>query len=221
MWGMASETSVRTLADAISAATFEVDEQGRRLTIALWELLALGDPVTPAALARHADVDGSVVELAIETWPGLFRDTDGAVIGFWGLSIPEMPHRFQADGGIPIHAWCALDPFLLVPLIRRKPQAQSHHPVTREAIAITVHPDSVADLSPASAVVSFLVPDKPFDQGVIQSFCNYVHYFATEKSAGGWAPSRKGIAVLPERDAVDVGRLACKRFGEAAPLIQG
>jgi hypothetical protein len=146
-------------------------------------------------------------------WPGIFRDEASRVVGFGGLAIPPMDHRFQAEGGKPIYAWCALDPFLIVPVIGRTARVESKDPVTGEAIAMTVTPDGVSDLSLAS-VVSFLVPDKPFDQDVIQSFYHFVHFFASRKSAERWAVGRDGIALLPVDDAFEVGRRAWRMFRE-------
>ena len=67
-------------------------------------------------------------------WPGVFWDEQGRVVGFWGLAIPEMDHRFHAENGKPMYAWCALDPFLIVPVIGRQARVASKDPVTGEPI---------------------------------------------------------------------------------------
>jgi hypothetical protein len=202
---VAAAPTVQELADAIAAAAIDVDERERRIAVSLYELLAHGDPVTPAALAVRAGADEAVVVETLEGWPGVFRDDQSRVVGFWGLAIPQMDHRFHAEGGKPIYAWCALDPFLIVPVIGRSARVESKDPVTGETITMTVTPEGVEDLSPASAVVSFLVPDKPFDQDVIQSFCHYVLNFASRESAERWASQRDGIVLLPVADAFQVG----------------
>ena len=197
--------TVDELADAIAAAMVDIDEQGRRIAVTLYELLAEGDPVPMARLAERSRIPEAVVRSTVDGWPGVFRDNEGRLVGFWGLAIPEMAHRFQIEGGKPIHAWCALDPFLIVPVIRRSAHVQSRDPVTGEEITMTVTPDGVEDLSPATAVVSFVVPDKPFDEGVINTFCHYVLNFASLESAERWASGRDGIALLPVSAAFDVG----------------
>jgi hypothetical protein len=65
---------------------------------------------------------------------------------------------------------------------------------------MTVTPEGVEDVSPASAVVSFFTPDKTkhFDQDVILNFCNYVLNFASRESAERCAP---GPRRLPDRSA--------------------
>ena len=203
--GTTSPTAQK-LADAIAAAGPNVNERERHIAVSLYDLLAQGELVTPAALAARTGVDEAVVMETLDGWPGVFRDDQGRVVGFWGLAIPEMGHRFHAEGGKPIYAWCALDPFLIVPVIGRAAHVESKDPVTGETVTMTVTPDGVEDISSASAVVSFLVPEKPFDRDVIQSFCHYVLTFASRESAERWASQRDGIVLLPVADAFEVGR---------------
>ena len=211
------DNTVQELAEALAAGNPSAnDEQGRRIAVALLEMLAQGDPVRPAEVAARAGVTEAVVLGKLAAWPGVFQDDQGRVVGFWGLAIPEMDHHFQAERGKPIYAWCALDPFLIVPVIRRSARVESKDPVTGEAIAMTVTPEGVRDLSPASAMVSFIVPDMPFDSDVIESFCNYVLNFASRESAERWASAHDRIILLPVSDAFEVGRRAWSKLREGA-----
>ena len=207
-----SDTTIQELAEAIAAATVGIDEQGRRLAIAVYDLLAQGDPVSPAEIAAHAGQPEAAVLATLKGWPGVFWDAAGHVVGFWGLAIPEMPHRFQVEGGKPIHAWCALDPFLIVPLIRRAAKVESKDPVTGEPITMTVTPVGLSDISPASAVVSFIAPTKAFDFDVIETFCNYVLNFTSRKSAELWASERTDIVLLTAPEAFEVGVRAWSKW---------
>jgi alkylmercury lyase len=209
-------TTVKRLSEAIAAALVDLYQQGRRIAVALYELLAQGEPVTRAALAARSGVPETVVQVTLEDWPGVFNDEEGRVVGFWGLAIPEMAHHFHAEGAKPMHAWCALDPFLVVPVIRRPAHVESKDPVTGEPITMTVTPEDVEDLSPASAVVSFVTPDKPFDHDVIQTFCDYVLNFASRESAERWASERDGIVLLPAADAFEVGLRAWSTLRDGA-----
>jgi alkylmercury lyase len=127
-----------------------------------------------------------------------------------------MGHRFQAEGAKPMYAWCAVDPFLIGAVIGRPALVESKDPVTGEPIRMTVTPAGIADLSPAEAVVCFLKPEKAFDRDVIQTFCQYVLFFASRSSAQRWASERHGIILLRVADAFQVGRLAWSSFGRAA-----
>jgi alkylmercury lyase len=205
-------TTVQQLSEAIAAATIDFDEQGRRIGIAVYDLLAQGDPVTPAEIAARARQPESDVLATLKGWPGVFWDDEDRVVGFWGLAIPEMDHHFQAEGGKPIYAWCALDPFLIVPVIRRPARVESKDPVTGEPITMTVTPHGLNDVSPASAVVSFIAPTKAFDFDVIETFCNYVLNFASRESAERWASERENIVLLPAAEAFEVGIRAWSKW---------
>ena len=206
------ETTVQDLARAIAAATIDIDERGRRIVVAVYDLLAQGDPVRPAEIAARAREPEALVVATLKGWPGVFWDDQGRIVGFWGLAIPEMDHRFHAENGKPMYAWCALDPFLIVPVIGRPARVESKDPVTGEPITMTVTPRGINDLSPASAVVSFLAPNKPFDFDVIESFCNFVLNFASHESAERWAAERDGIVLLPAAEAFEVGLRAWSKF---------
>lgn len=114
--------------------------------MALYQLLADSDPVMLATLAVRSQQPDADVQSQLEAWPGVFRDDDGRVVGLWGFAIPEMAHRFHADGGRPIYAWCPLDPFLSVPVLRRDALVESRHPITAEAISMTVTPDALTNV---------------------------------------------------------------------------
>jgi alkylmercury lyase len=209
---MTISTQLRDLADAIGAAAPGTSDQDRRVAVAVYELLTDGSAVTAAAAAARAGVDQRAVDERLDAWPGVFRDEQGRMTGFWGLALAEMDHRFRAEGGKPIYAWCALDPFLVVPVISRPARTVSQDPVTGETITMTVTPDGIRDLSPATAVTTLLQPDGPFGHDVVESFCHYVLNFASRQSAERWAAGRQDIVVLPVADAFEVGLRAWARL---------
>jgi alkylmercury lyase len=208
--------SIQELADAIGAAVGDLSEADRAIYVALYELLTEGEPVTPAMVATRTGLDVELIERTLATMVGLFCDDAERVVGFGGLAIPQMDHKFQAEGGRPIYAWCALDPFLIVPVLGRSARVESRDPVTGESVTMTVTPEGLEDLSPATAVVSLLVPDGPFDDNVIQTFCNHVHNFASLESGRQWATSRSDITLLPTNEAFEVGRRAWSFLREPA-----
>jgi alkylmercury lyase len=200
--------SIQDLADAIGAAVGDLNDEERAIYVALYELLTEGKPVTPAIVATRTGLDVELIERTLAAIVGLFRDDAERVVGLGGLAIPKMDHKFQAEGGQPIYAWCALDPFLIVPVLGRSARVESRDPVTGETVTMTVTPDGIEDLSPSSAVVSLLAPDGPFDENVVLNFCNHVHNFGSLESAEKWAAGRADITILPTGDAFEVGRRA-------------
>lgn len=207
-----NETAVDLLATAISAATFEVDNTGRAVARAVWEILTRGEPVPVEAIAGLAGVEPASVSERLDSWPGVFRDGQRRVVGFAGLALSEMAHRFQAEGGAPVFAWCALDPMLIVPILGRAARVDSKDPVTEEPISMTVTTGGVIEVAPVETVMSVLVPDRPFDDGVIQSFCNFVHYFASRETGERWIDGRPGFELVGIDEAFEIGRRAWRAF---------
>ncbi|MHB1834417.1 MAG: organomercurial lyase [Solirubrobacteraceae bacterium] len=59
-------------------------------------------------------------ETPVGRWPRVFRDGDGRVVGFMGLSVVEFGgHRIELDGR-RLTAWCAWDTLFLPGLLGRR-----------------------------------------------------------------------------------------------------
>src|SRR5216684_4315108 len=95
---MTSMSPVNNLADKIVNAMPKLGPGERRIAVGLYRLLAEGEPVSPERLAETLNLSESRVRETLSQWPGVYYDDTGAVIGFWGLALPEMSHRFQVDG---------------------------------------------------------------------------------------------------------------------------
>jgi hypothetical protein len=50
----------------------------------------------------------------------------------------------------------------------------------------------------------FLLPDGPFDSGVVQSFCHYVHFFASRQAGEQWVAGHPGTFLLTLGEAADL-----------------
>ena len=92
-------------------------DEGRSVALATYRLLAAGCPVEVAQISARAGVDRSRVEALLGSWPGVFRDDAGRIVGFWRLSATELgPHRLRVDG-VELSAWCAWDTLFLPELL--------------------------------------------------------------------------------------------------------
>jgi alkylmercury lyase len=212
---MATAPAVDALVQALHSASRPLDAAEQRLAVALYRTLAEGEPVAAAELASRTGRSVQEVSATLDGWPNLFYDRHRQVIAFWGLALPEMPHRLEVAGRV-LHAWCALDPMFIVPLLGEPARVKSTCPVTAQPVSLTVTPDGVGDLAPAGAVVSFLVPTTPWDDDVIASFCHYVLYFAAEEPGRRWMATHPGTFLLSVGQAFEVGRrFNLSRFGAA------
>jgi alkylmercury lyase len=129
------------------------------------------------------------------------------VIGFWGLTITELSptHRLEVNGR-NLFAWCAWDTLFLPGILEATARVESACPTTGEMISLVVSPRGVVETSHRDAVVSFLTPDRDFDADVIQSFCHFVHFFASREAGETWTAEHPGTFLLPLDDAFELGR---------------
>lgn len=125
----------------------------------------------------------------------MYRDNAGNVIGFWGLAMSDMPHELDT-GVATVHTWCALDPFLITPLLEGGARVRSTDPVTGVPISLTITADGIRDLMPPTTVVSLLISDHPFDADIVHSFCHYAHFFGSPRSGHEWTREHPGTFLL-------------------------
>jgi alkylmercury lyase len=201
------------LADALAAALVDPGPAGQRLAIALYRLLAAGQPVATADLAAATGLPEPAVAEMLSRWPAVFTDSQGQVTGFWGLAISELSptHRYETGGRV-LYAWCAWDTLFLPGRIGQPARVTSTCPVTGELIELTVTPEGVTGTSHPAAVVSFLRPDGPFDAGVIESFCHFVHFFASRQAGEQWVAGHPGTFLLTLDEAAGLAARANQRM---------
>lgn len=213
--------STADLARELAAAMLALDDAQQRVAIALYRLLAEGEPVAPGRLAERAGVLTDETRELLEGWPGVYLE-DGRVVGFWGLALDRMPHRLYVDGR-ELRAWCAWDTLFLPELIGKPARVESSCPTTGETISLEVVPGvGVRDVLPSTAVLSLLRREEPFDADMIISFCHFVHFFRDEEAAHEWTAKREGTFVISLEDGFEVGHIANRRkFGSALAAADG
>ncbi len=204
---MTAETNIQALADAINRARPELEDTDLRVSLALHGLLGRGQPVAPAELALATGVPESEIEARLDKWPGVYRDQQGRVVGFWGLSVLEMPPHQILFNGRKLWAWCAWDTLFLPRRLAATLDVNSRCPTTGRSITLTVSPKGIVAVEPADVVVSFLEPIRPFDSDVITSFCHYVHFFADREAGEKWISGHPGTFLISLEQAFELGRL--------------
>jgi alkylmercury lyase len=199
---------IRSLAEAIARAEPRFDEPQQRVALATYRRLSEGSPAPIADIALASGLRREHVGELLASWPGVYRNRAGDVAGFWGLTIRELipTHRIEVEGR-EIFAWCAWDTLFLPELLERTVRVRSICPTTGDRISLVVSPAGVLETSHAGAVVSFLVPDRKFEEDVIQSFCHFVHFFASEDAGNTWVSEHAGTFLLSLQEAFELGRL--------------
>jgi alkylmercury lyase len=194
------------LSDALVAAAPTLDPEGRSIAGTLYRLLAKGQPVADTEIAAHTAIPIDRVAAALASWDGVYRDESDHIIGFWGLTITEMqPHRLQVDE-TQLYAWCAWDTLFLPATLNAEILVESKDANSGDTVTLTVTPDRVTKRSHEHMVVSFLLPNGPFTDDVIQSFCHYVNFFTDTQSARPWLDTHENTFAVPLDEAFELGQ---------------
>lgn len=199
---------LESLATTVAKAAPDFDEEQQRVALEVYRAVAEGSPAPASDVAERASVEVDRVEQLLATWPGVYLDGDGSVIGFWGLAINKLSptHRLEVDGR-ELFAWCAWDTLFLPAVLDATANVESVCPTTGDVVSLDVSPDRVLEVSHPDAVMSFLLPDLDFDADVIQSFCHFVHFFASREAGEAWSASHPGTFLLSLDKAFELGRL--------------
>ncbi len=207
--------SISELADKIVGAIPRFDSMSQQVAVRLYRLLAEGKPVPIERLANTLDLASETVSEVLSRYPA-FYDDQGAVIGFGGLTVAEMPpHLFRVEGRT-LYTWCAWDSLFIPGILGKAAEVTSRDPITRTPISLTVAPDGVKHVRPEGTVVSFLTPERTFDRDVIVNFCHFVHFFGSQEAGRAWTAQHPGTFLLSVDDAFALGRLTnARHYGEA------
>ncbi len=182
-------------------------DDARRLSLAVYRELACGQPLALSRLAKRAGLDEAVVMAQLKQWPGVFYDEEQRIVGYWGLSLSRMAHRFMVNGR-DLYTWCAWDSLFIPQLLGHTAHVESVCPVTRQTIRLTVSPQGIERLQPATAVMSLMVPsDADVMQNIVTRFCHYVHFFASQDAGASWVTRNLGTFLLSVAQAQALGRL--------------
>ena len=201
-----SGATVAELTEAISAATPVLDADDRRIVSSTYRLLAKGEPVTAGAIAAASELQVGRVEEALNSWPGVYRDDDGGVVGFWGLALSKIDHEYRlVVEGKTTFAWCALDTLFIPAYLGKTLRVETTDPVTGTPVSLVVDENGVRDLTPSAAVVSVVIPNGPFGFDVIESFCEKVFFFASEETGRSWTAKHEGTTLLSVPEAFELG----------------
>ena len=202
---------VEKLATAISGAMPKLSATDQRIAIATYRLLAKGKPVATEAIAGEVGVPTAQIEAALNSWPGVYRDDTGRIAGFWGLAIAPLDPEYRLQSaGKTSYAWCALDTLFIPPLLGETVAVRATDPVNGEPVSLVVDGDGAHEVTPSGAVVSMVIPDRPFDYDVIDSFCHRVLFFTSEESGRKWVAGHAGTTLLTVDEAFQVGSFAPK-----------
>jgi alkylmercury lyase len=168
-----------------------------------------GKPVTPASLRASLQVSQDELEQRLARLPpDVEFDRAGNIVGL-GVTLVPTSHHIQLGGRV-LYTWCAFDTVLLPPQLDIEAQVQSTCPVTGQLITFVATPEGVIkDLSPASGVMSLVVPAQRSDC-TRATFCQQSLLFQSERAASTFLADHPEALLLSVEDAAYVGRLVAR-----------
>lgn len=176
-----------------------------KLQLTFWPMLAdTATPVSPDALAQALHCSREQVLETLRLYPEAEYDPAGNLAGL-GFTLRQTPHQLHL-GGQTFYGWCAPDVLVFPVFLQRTARIVSTCPVTGTSIQLTVTPDHIENLSPASATVS-IVKDggmlgKLKEAGCIrQEGCDHQFFFASQEAAAPWVSEHADFIVLPVEEA--------------------
>jgi len=139
-------------------------------------------------------------------WTGVYSNDRGEVIGYWGLALSPMMHRFEVNGQ-NLYTWCAWDSLFLPALLGATARVESTCPITRDRITLTVSPEAITETAPPGVVMSFLQCDPSRVRAdVISNFCHYVFFFSSAAAGRQWIAEYPGTFLVPLADGFELAR---------------
>jgi len=199
-----------------------ITREEQRLGVEIYRQLAEGRPVALSRLAQALrTTTGDIAKLlkGPNLQPLTYADEEGRIIGFGGLAVAAMPHRFIVDGRT-LYTWCAWDSLFIPGILGRPADVSSPAPESGSRIRLTVTPNGVQNVEPQTAVMSFLLPSAETFQAdalkAMASFCHFIFFFPTPEAAAAWTASRPDTSVISLADAFELGRrMIVARYGSA------
>ena len=197
---------IPALAAEFTAAHPDLHHAQQRLALATYRLLGKGRPFLLEQLAHGANVPTEEVVSFFDKWPMVERDRYGRVFAFGGLTLEPTSHALEVDGRT-LYTWCALDTLFVPELLGRPAQVRSTSPQGGKTISLTVDAAGVHDVEPEGAAMT-LHGVRGFDlDDVVETFCCYVHFFASEQTARAWAERSEGTYIASIAEGFEYGRL--------------
>lgn len=177
----------------------------QEVSAALYSALAQGRPVPVEALALAVRLDADEVNKILSRWPGLCRDARGRIVGYWGMSVSETPHRLTF-GKHAVYASCAWDALFIPHVVGRSARVHSRCAQTGAAVTLDVGRQG-AETGGAPPVVSFMPPGQCDTVAALtRMLSRFVHFLSSEAAAAEWVARHPGALLMTLEAAWELAR---------------
>ncbi len=214
------EQTLSTLTSDLLFRLPTMTEEERLLGLEIYHQLSSGEPVSTFELGRALKSPPHEVDELL-AHPNLkcltYTDSEGHIIGFGGLAVRPMPHRFNLNG-LRLYTWCAWDSLFIPVILRQVAEVESPPPGGSGLVRLRVGRDGIERVDPEDAVMSFLLPTaETFRADALKamaSFCHYIFFFPDRESAMAWTAQHPDTKVISIPEAFELGRqMVSARWG--------
>jgi alkylmercury lyase len=74
---------------------------------------------------------------SLASWPGVYRDAEGRVVGFWGHAVAPLDPEYRLKtNDRTTYAWCALDTLFMPSLVGETIGVEATDAVTGEPVSL-------------------------------------------------------------------------------------
>jgi alkylmercury lyase len=203
---------------------FAPDEQ--RAAVAVYRELAKGEAVDDARLARALGISAAESRALLDRESiksAIYPDSQGRVLGFGGLAVAPMHHRFRVNGRT-LSTWCAWDSLFLPEILACSAEVASPDPESGRLVQLVVTPERIASVEPADAVISFVWPNAGVfgtsAANVMAKFCHFIFFFASRASGARWIEKNPSTFLSSIDDAFALAkRFNRHNFGAALKTL--
>ena len=184
----------------------ELDIKGQQQAMQLYRLLANGSAVSVEKLAESIALSTKETEQLLLSWTGVTFNENKMINGFWGVSTEKTTHRFQLDQGT-LYTWCAWDLLFMPHIFHQTLQAETHCPITKQAITLNISESGIETVSPEHAMITFIKPDlEALKANVTNSFCQYIFFVASENAGKEWQSKQKDGFLINMDQGFELGK---------------
>jgi alkylmercury lyase len=163
-----------------------------------------GQPLAPVHLARRLQMSQENLTEHLARVPDTEFDMQGNIVG-WGITLVPTQHQFRLKERL-LFTWCAFDTVLFPPLLQVEAHVQSVCKASGQPITFVATPQGIADLFPATSVLSLILPTARCDC-VRGTFCQQSLFFQTEEAAAPWMALHPEAVLLSVEEAAALGHI--------------
>ena len=163
-----------------------------------------GQPLAPIQLARHLQMSQEGLKAHLARVPDAEFDSQGNIVG-WGITLLPTQHQFLLKER-SLFTWCAFDTVLFPSLLQVEASVQSICEASGQPITFVATPEGIAELFPATSVLSLILPDARCDC-VRGTFCEQSLFFQTKEAASPWLALHPEAMLLTVEDAATLGHI--------------